>query len=92
MAKRRRDLRPLAVIPCHTTVNLPGSTLARRTRSPSLTVSAVPGSPLNLRQSASTAYTFLSAPKSGVCNKHQRMLSEAIKRARIMALIPFVVR
>ena len=30
--------------------------------------------------------------KSGVCNKHQRMLSEAIKRARIMALIPFVVR
>ena len=27
---------------------------------------------------------------SGVCAKHQRMLTEAIKRARIMALLPFV--
>ena len=30
--------------------------------------------------------------KSGACAKHQRMLSQAIKRARIMALIPFMVR
>jgi small subunit ribosomal protein S18 len=30
--------------------------------------------------------------KSGACAKHQRMLSLAIKRARIMALIPFMVR
>ena len=30
--------------------------------------------------------------KSGVCAKHQRMLAQAIKRARIMALIPFTVR
>lgn len=26
---------------------------------------------------------------SGVCAKHQRMLATAIKRARIMALLPF---
>lgn len=26
---------------------------------------------------------------SGVCVKHQRMLAQAIKRARIMALLPF---
>lgn len=27
---------------------------------------------------------------SGVCAKHQRMLTRAIKRARILALLPFV--
>lgn len=27
---------------------------------------------------------------SGVCAKHQRMLTNAIKRARIVALLPFV--
>jgi small subunit ribosomal protein S18 len=27
---------------------------------------------------------------SGVCAKHQRMLTNAIKRARILALLPFV--
>jgi len=27
---------------------------------------------------------------SGVCAKHQRMLSRAIKRARFMGLLPFV--
>lgn len=27
---------------------------------------------------------------TGVCAKHQRMLTRAIKRARIMALLPFV--
>lgn len=30
--------------------------------------------------------------KSHVCSKHQRQLSQAIKRARIMALLPFMVR
>lgn len=30
--------------------------------------------------------------RSGVCMKHQRRLAEAIKRARFMALIPFVVQ
>ncbi|MFA5954310.1 MAG: 30S ribosomal protein S18 [Patescibacteria group bacterium] len=28
--------------------------------------------------------------KSGVCAKHQRKLSMAIKRARVMALLPYV--
>ncbi|MDR2821546.1 MAG: 30S ribosomal protein S18 [Mycoplasmataceae bacterium] len=27
---------------------------------------------------------------TGVCQKHQRMISNAIKRARLIALIPFV--
>ena len=29
---------------------------------------------------------------SGICNKHQRLLSESVKRARFLALIPFLVR
>ncbi len=29
---------------------------------------------------------------SGVCAKHQRKLTEAVKRARFLALIPFVAR
>jgi small subunit ribosomal protein S18 len=33
------------------------------------------------------------APKRhGTCTKHQRLLSSAIKRARSMALIPYVVQ
>jgi len=34
------------------------------------------------------------APKrrSGLCSKHQRKVAQAIKRARIMALLPFVVK
>lgn len=30
--------------------------------------------------------------RSGVCAKHQRKLSIAIKRARVMALMPFVIQ
>ena len=30
--------------------------------------------------------------KHGLCAKHQRALSNAIKRARTMALVPFVVK
>lgn len=29
---------------------------------------------------------------TGTCSRHQRMLSKAIKRARMMALLPFTVR
>lgn len=29
--------------------------------------------------------------KTSVCSKHQRKLSEAIKRARFMALLPYLV-
>jgi small subunit ribosomal protein S18 len=35
---------------------------------------------------------MLSTKKTGVCSKSQRQLSEAIKRARFMALLPFVSR
>lgn len=30
--------------------------------------------------------------KTGLCTKHQRELAQAVKRARILALIPFVSR
>jgi len=30
--------------------------------------------------------------RSGVCSKHQRKLAEAIKRARFMALLPYVAK
>lgn len=33
---------------------------------------------------------ILGKKKTGVCSKHQRKLTQAIKRARIMALLPFV--
>ncbi len=30
--------------------------------------------------------------RNGVCSKHQRKLAEAIKRARFMAILPYVAR
>ncbi|HUT22572.1 MAG TPA: 30S ribosomal protein S18 [Candidatus Bipolaricaulota bacterium] len=30
--------------------------------------------------------------RSGLCAKHQRKVAQAVKRARIMALLPFVVK
>ncbi len=33
---------------------------------------------------------ILPRKKTGVCAKHQRKLARAIKRARILALLPFV--
>jgi len=30
--------------------------------------------------------------RHGTCTKHQRLLANAIKRARVMALVPFVVK
>ncbi len=30
--------------------------------------------------------------RHGTCAKHQRFLANAIKRARVMALVPFVVK
>ncbi len=35
---------------------------------------------------------LLGRARSGVCAKHQRRLENAVKRARIVALIPFIVR
>lgn len=45
-----------------------------------------------LRRYTSSYGKIVPRRRSGVCAKHQRMLSEAIKRARIMALLPYVVR
>ena len=30
--------------------------------------------------------------KYGICAKHQRLLANAIKRARVMGLVPFVIK
>jgi len=30
--------------------------------------------------------------RHGTCTKHQRVLAKAIKRARVMALVPFVAK
>jgi len=35
---------------------------------------------------------ILSRDKTGLCQKHQRRLTKAIKRARHLALLPFVVK
>ena len=45
-----------------------------------------------LRRYTSSYGKIVPRRRSGVCAKHQRMLSEAIKRARIMALLPYVVK
>ncbi len=35
---------------------------------------------------------ILAQSKTGVCSTHQRSLAQAIKRARHVALLPFIVR
>ena len=42
-----------------------------------------------LRRFVSDRYKMEARRKTGVCSKHQRMLSRAIKRARTLALLPF---
>lgn len=43
-----------------------------------------------LRRYLSSFAKIVPRKRSGVCMKHQRSLSNAIKQARIMALVPFV--
>ncbi|MEK7452320.1 MAG: 30S ribosomal protein S18 [Patescibacteria group bacterium] len=43
-----------------------------------------------LRRFLSSFAKIVPRKRSGVCMTHQRQLSNSIKRARIMALIPFV--
>jgi small subunit ribosomal protein S18 len=45
-----------------------------------------------LRRFTSSFAKIVPRHRSGVCAKHQRELAEAIKRARIMALLPFIQR
>lgn len=44
-----------------------------------------------LRRFLSPQGKILSRKKRGTCAKHQRKLTKAIKRARMMSLLPFVV-
>jgi small subunit ribosomal protein S18 len=43
-----------------------------------------------LRKFTSAAAKIKSRQKTSLCAKHQRKLSKAIKRARVMGLLPFV--
>ncbi|HBR80403.1 MAG: 30S ribosomal protein S18 [Candidatus Uhrbacteria bacterium GW2011_GWE2_45_35] len=43
-----------------------------------------------LRRFTSSFAKIVPRHRSGVCAKHQRELATAIKRARVMALLPFV--
>jgi len=45
-----------------------------------------------LRKFISSYSKIVSRKRSGVCSFHQRKLSNAIKRARIMAMLPFVTK
>jgi len=44
-----------------------------------------------LKSFLDTHARIMNNRKTAVCSKHQRKLAEAIKRARFLALIPFVV-
>jgi len=43
-----------------------------------------------LKKFTSVRGKIISTEKSGVCHKHQKQLKRAIKRARFMALLPYV--
>ena len=45
-----------------------------------------------LRRFTSSYSKIVPRKRSGVCAFHQRKLANAIKRARIMALLPFVTK
>jgi len=45
-----------------------------------------------LRRFTSSYSKIVPRKRSNVCSKHQRKLAQAIKRARIMALLPFVTK
>lgn len=45
-----------------------------------------------LRKFISSYNKIAPRRRSGVCSKHQRKLAQAIKRARTMALLPFIKR
>ena len=46
--------------------------------------------PQTLRRFVNSHMKILPRKRTGVCSWHQRKLAIAIKRARIMALLPFV--
>ncbi|MDD5437562.1 MAG: 30S ribosomal protein S18 [Patescibacteria group bacterium] len=45
-----------------------------------------------LRRHVSSFGKIVARKRSGVCSWHQRKLASSIKRARFMALLPYIVR
>jgi small subunit ribosomal protein S18 len=45
-----------------------------------------------LRKFISERGKINSRSRSGICSKHQRKFTTAVKRARLLALLPFIVR
>lgn len=45
-----------------------------------------------LRRFLSSYVKILPKRRTGVCTKHQRKLAIAVKRARLMALLPFIAK
>ncbi|MFA6551459.1 MAG: 30S ribosomal protein S18 [Patescibacteria group bacterium] len=45
-----------------------------------------------LRRFLNSYSKILPKKRTGVCSKHQRKIATAVKRARILALIPFLPR
>ncbi|MCM8768871.1 MAG: 30S ribosomal protein S18 [Candidatus Omnitrophica bacterium] len=43
-----------------------------------------------IRRFVSGRGKILSAKMTGTCHRHQRMLTQAIKRARFVALLPYI--
>ena len=42
-----------------------------------------------LRKFVSAQFKILSSSRTGLCNKHQRMVANAVKNARYMGLLPY---
>jgi len=45
-----------------------------------------------LKKFTSVRGKIISVEKSGACHRHQKQLTKAIKRARFMALLPYIAR
>jgi small subunit ribosomal protein S18 len=45
-----------------------------------------------LRRWTSSYAKIVSRRRSGVCSKHQRKLSQSIKRARYMSILPYTIK
>ncbi|PIW74653.1 MAG: 30S ribosomal protein S18 [Candidatus Portnoybacteria bacterium CG_4_8_14_3_um_filter_44_15] len=45
-----------------------------------------------LRKFLSGQAKILSPRRTGICAKHQRKVAKAIKKARLMGLLPFIVK
>lgn len=78
MAQPKRNSQPILIKPrvCHFCVNGLNEVDYKDTRI--------------LQKFLSGYVKILSRRRTGTCLKHQRKLALAIKRARVMALIPFV--